>query len=50
MAEKSRNSALKNSGLGLAIVKKLTESIDGTISVESIPYERTSFILRLRNM
>ncbi|KJZ88359.1 hypothetical protein ClosIBUN125C_CONTIG23g01497 [Clostridium sp. IBUN125C] len=30
--------------------KKLAESIDGITSVESIPYERTSFILRLRNM
>ncbi|MTI71615.1 MAG: HAMP domain-containing histidine kinase [Firmicutes bacterium] len=35
----------KNSGLGLAIAKALVEKNDGSISVESIPNEKTSFIV-----
>ena len=47
MADKSRSAALKNSGLGLTIVKKLVEILEGKIEVESIPFKRTSFFVRL---
>ena len=49
MADKSRSAALKNSGLGLTIVKKLVEILEGKIEVESIPFKRTSFFVRLPN-
>lgn len=45
--EKSRSTNLKNSGLGLTIVKKLTEILDGDISVESVSFEKTVFTIRL---
>ena len=45
--EKSRSTSLKNSGLGLTIVKKLVELLDGSISVKSKPFERTSFTIKL---
>ena len=45
--ERSRNKKLRGSGLGLTIVKKLVEDMQGDITVSSIPYEKTSFMVRL---
>ena len=45
--EKSRSTNLKSSGLGLTIVKKLTEILNGDISVESVSFEKTVFTIRL---
>ncbi|WP_138207850.1 response regulator [Haloimpatiens lingqiaonensis] len=45
--EKSRNRKLQGSGLGLTIVKKLVEGMNGSIEVQSIPYDKTSFIITL---
>lgn len=36
----------KGSGLGLSIVQQLVEKMDGLISVQSEPYQRTEFIVR----
>lgn len=47
--EKSRKLNLKSSGLGLTIAKKLVESLGGTISVRSTPYEKTTFTFTLPN-
>ncbi len=41
--EKSRNRDFQGSGLGLAITKSLVEKMNGSISVESKPFMRTSF-------
>jgi len=52
--DKSRNSNLKGSGLGLTIVKKLVEKHNGTIEVNSKPYDKTVFKVilpkKLRNV
>lgn len=49
--EKSRKLNSKSSGLGLTIVKKLVESLNGSISVSSIPFKRTAFTFTLpRNL
>lgn len=45
--EKSRNRKFQGSGLGLSIVKSLVENMNGDIKVESIPYEKTIFTVRL---
>lgn len=45
--ERSRNKKLQGSGLGLTIVKKLVEDMHGDITLSSIPYEKTSFMVRL---
>ncbi|WDF03315.1 MULTISPECIES: sensor histidine kinase [Shouchella] len=46
--EESRNKDFQGSGLGLTITKKLIEQMQGTISVSSIPHEKTSFICKLK--
>lgn len=47
IADKSRSTSLNNSGLGLTIVKKLVELLEGSISVNSISFEKTTFNLKL---
>lgn len=39
--------ATKGTGLGLATVKKMTEKLDGTIEVDSVKNERTTFKIML---
>ncbi|MBT2292043.1 sensor histidine kinase [Paenibacillus albidus] len=41
--EDSRNRVYQGSGLGLTITKRLTEQMDGTISLSSKPYVNTAF-------
>lgn len=43
----SRNSRYQGSGLGLTITKTLIEKMGGEISLESTPYERTAFTVKL---
>ncbi|GIO28034.1 sensor histidine kinase [Ornithinibacillus bavariensis] len=45
--EESRNKAFYGSGLGLTITKRLLEQMNGTIHVQSIPYEKTVFTVAL---
>ncbi|NRD78127.1 sensor histidine kinase [Bacillus sp. BRMEA1] len=46
--EESRNKAFQGSGLGLTITKRLVEEMQGDISVQSIPFEKTSFTFSLK--
>lgn len=46
--EDSRNKQYQGSGLGLTITKRLVEAIGGEISFSSIPFERTTFTIKLR--
>ena len=48
--EDSRNSSTEGSGLGLTIAKRLTEQLEGSVDVNSIPYERTVFTLRFAKL
>ncbi len=44
----SRNPNLGGNGLGLAIAKNLAEKQNGTLTLKSIPYEFTTFTLKLK--
>ncbi|MBV9310086.1 MAG: DUF4118 domain-containing protein [Solirubrobacterales bacterium] len=46
-AQKSKRTNWTGSGLGLAIAKGFIEANDGTISVESLPGQGTSFVIAL---
>lgn len=45
---KSRSSEDSGSGLGLTITKALVKALGGNIQVQSAPYEKTTFSIRLR--
>ncbi|MNR45558.1 Sensor histidine kinase RcsC [compost metagenome] len=44
--EDSRNPTYQGSGLGLAITKRLVELMEGSITLHSIPHEKTVFTVR----
>ena len=48
--EDSRNKLYQGSGLGLTITKRLVEKLGGEISIKSKPYEKTSFIFKLKRI
>lgn len=48
--EDSRNRAYQGSGLGLTITKRLTEQMNGTITLVSQPFVRTVFTLSFRRL
>ncbi|MFE0560745.1 sensor histidine kinase [Paenibacillus sp. NPDC058910] len=47
--EDSRNRLYQGSGLGLTITKRLVERMGGTISLHSVPHERTVFTVVLKS-
>lgn len=48
--EDSRNREYQGSGLGLTITKRLTEQMNGAISLQSKPFVKTAFTLTFRRM
>lgn len=48
--EDSRNRVYQGSGLGLTITKRLTEQMNGTITLTSKPYIKTVFTLSFRRL
>jgi signal transduction histidine kinase len=48
--EDSRNKFYQGSGLGLTITKRLVEKLGGEISLNSKPYEKTSFTFKLKRI
>lgn len=48
--EDSRNKLYQGSGLGLTITKRLVEKLGGEISIKSKPYEKTSFVFKLKRI
>ena len=46
--EDSRNRNIQGNGLGLTIAKNLALRLGGTITLESIPYVKTTFTVRLK--
>ncbi|WP_209443680.1 sensor histidine kinase [Paenibacillus camerounensis] len=48
--EDSRNREYQGSGLGLTITKRLTEQMNGSITLTSKPYVRTAFTLSFRRL
>lgn len=47
--EDSRNQTYQGSGLGLTITKRLVELMEGSITLHSIPHEKTVFTIRFPN-
>lgn len=45
--EKSRNRNFQGSGLGLSIVKNMVQHMNGSITAQSIPYEKTIFTVNI---
>lgn len=45
--EDSRNRNIQGNGLGLAIARSLAVQLGGTLTLDSIPYEKTTFMLTL---
>jgi signal transduction histidine kinase len=48
--EDSRNKSYQGSGLGLTITKRLVEKMDGEIQLNSKPYEKTTFTVKLNRI
>lgn len=48
--EDSRNKSYQGSGLGLTITKRLVEKINGDITLESKPYDKTSFVVAINQL
>ncbi|MGG3562301.1 sensor histidine kinase [Neobacillus rhizosphaerae] len=48
--EDSRNKSYQGSGLGLTITKRLVEKMDGEILLNSKPYEKTTFTVKLNRI
>ncbi|UHA76261.1 sensor histidine kinase [Paenibacillus sp. 481] len=48
--EDSRNRRFQGSGLGLAITKTLVEKLNGTLTLHSVPHEKTSFTARFKTI
>jgi signal transduction histidine kinase len=48
--EDSRNKLYQGSGLGLTITKRLVNKLGGEIFLKSKPYEKTSFIFKLKRV
>ncbi len=48
--EDSRNSQYQGSGLGLTITKRFVEQMEGTISVDSLPFKNTTFTVNLKRI
>ncbi|MEE4533697.1 sensor histidine kinase [Bacillus velezensis] len=48
--EDSRNTNYQGSGLGLTITKRLVEQMEGSISLNSVPFKATTFSVRLRRI
>ena len=44
----SRNKFYQGSGLGLTITKRLVEQLGGQIFLESVPFKKTVFTVKLR--
>lgn len=48
--EDSRNNQYQGSGLGLTITKRFVEQMEGTISLDSIPFKKTTFTVGLKRI